>query len=126
MGAAILRDGRVLAARRRGVEGSAGGWELPGGKVEPHESPEAAVVREVREELGCDVVVTGRLTGQQQIAPGYVLHVAIAALVSGEPVALEHETVRWLGPTELAEVEWLPPDLPFLAELRNYLGEEGQ
>ncbi len=121
MGAAIIRDGRVLVARRTAPDALAGGWEFPGGKVEPGEQPEAAVVREIREELGCEITVTGQLAGEQPIKDGYTLRVATATLDEGEPVPHEHDAVRWLGPEELDDVRWLEPDLPFLAELRELL-----
>ncbi len=122
VGAAILYDGRVLAARRtRPVVG----WEFPGGKVEPGESPEAAVVREISEELGCTVEVTGWLPGESTIGERYVLRVAVARLVSGEPVPDEHDIVRWLGPDQLAEVDWLPADVPFLPPTAQALRPAG-
>ena len=77
VGAAIVRDGRVLAARRTRPESAAGRWELPGGKVEPDEEPEAALRREVAEELGCTIEVVGWLPGRTRIADGLVLAVAI-------------------------------------------------
>lgn len=123
MGAAIIRHGRVLVARRTHPPEAAGGWEFPGGKVEPGEDPDAAVVREIREELGCDVAVTGHLAGDSPIKDRYVLRVAIATLVDHEPVPHEHDAVRWLGPEELGDVEWLKADLPFLPELRALLLE---
>ncbi len=123
MGAAIVRDGRVLAARRARPEGLAGGWEFPGGKAEPGETPEAAVVREIAEELGCTVEVTGHLAGEVTIREGYTLRVAVARLSEGEPVPREdeHDAVRWVGPEDLDELTWLEPDLPFLDELREVL-----
>ena len=123
MGAAILRGGRVLAARRTFPEDVAGGWELPGGKVEPGEMPEQAVVREVAEELSCRIEVIGHLSGEAPIRDGYTLRVALARLVEGEPIPAEneHDAVRWLGPEELDEVRWLGPDVPFLDELREIL-----
>jgi 8-oxo-dGTP diphosphatase len=123
VGAAIVRHGRVLAARRAAPSAVAGGWEFPGGKVEPGEDPSAAVVREVAEELGCRVAVTGLLGGETEIREGCTLRVALVELVAGEPVPLEgeHDAVRWLGPGELDRVAWLPPDLPFLPELRDRL-----
>lgn len=121
MGVAIVRDGRVLAARRTDPPELAGRWEFPGGKAEPGEDAEAAAVREIHEELGSDVVVTGHLRGEQHVKPGYVLRVALAGLVAGEPVPHEHDAVRWLGPEELDDVTWLAPDVPFLDELREVL-----
>jgi len=123
VGAAIVRAGRVLATRRTRPPEAAGRWELPGGKVEPGEEPEQALVREVREELGCTVGVTGTLTGEQQIRPGVSLRVLLAELVDGEPIPHEHDALRWLGSEELKDVAWLAPDEPFLVELREVLRE---
>jgi 8-oxo-dGTP diphosphatase len=120
--AAVLRDGRVLAARRTRPDHAAGRWELPGGKVEPGESPEDAVVREVREELGCTVRVTGRLSGVEPVGERLELRVLVTELVDGDPVPLEHDAVRWLASGELDLVDWLGPDRPFLPELRERLG----
>lgn len=125
MGAAIVHEGRVLAARRTSPPDLAGGWEFPGGKVEQGEDPRAAVVREVAEELGCGIEVTGMLSGEAPIREGLTLRVAVAALVAGEPVPVEaqHDAVRWLGPEELDGVAWLEPDVPFLDEVRGLLKE---
>ena len=113
VGVAIQRGARVLAARR------AGGWEFPGGKVEPGEGPEQAAVREIAEELDCTVEVTGWLEPEVEVRPGLVLRVATARLVAGEPVprAGEHDALRWLAVDELDSVTWLPADRPFVAVL---------
>jgi len=121
VGAAILRDGRVLAARRTSPAATAGRWEFPGGKVEPGETPEAALVREVVEELGCRIEVTGWLAGEVPIGASHTLAVARARLVEGEPDPLEHDLVRWLAAAELGDVDWLEADRPFLPELRRTL-----
>lgn len=124
---------RVLAARRRGPVETGGSWELPGGKCGAGETLASAAVREIREELDCDVRVTGRLAGAQQIRPGLTLEVVVAELEPthgpagwgpGEPRALEHEELRWLAADELDQVEWLPADVFFLKELAGRL-EEG-
>src|SRR3954468_16557655 len=122
VGAAILRDGRVLAARRTSPPEAAGRWELPGGKVEPGETPEAAVVREVAEELGCRIAVSGWLPERVPIGDRHVLTVALARLVDGEPVPHEHDEVRWLAAGEVDSVDWLDPDRPFLVGLGKHLG----
>jgi 8-oxo-dGTP diphosphatase len=121
VGAAILRDGRVLAARRTSPAAAAGRWEFPGGKVEPGETPEDALVREVVEELGCRIEVTGWLAGEVPIGASHILAVALAQLVDGEPDPVEHDLVRWLAAAELGDVDWLEADRPFLAELRQTL-----
>jgi 8-oxo-dGTP diphosphatase len=119
--AAIVADGRVLAARRVRPADLCGGWELPGGKVRRGESAAEAVAREVREELGCEVRYVRRLEGAVQISPGYVLSAHLVALVSGEPALHEHDALRWLRTDELDDVAWLPADRPFLGELRELL-----
>jgi 8-oxo-dGTP diphosphatase len=121
VGAAIVRDGRVLAARRTSPPSAAGRWEFPGGKVEPGESDAESLVREVAEELGLAITVTRWLTGEAAIGETHVLRVAVASSDGGEPVPTEHDEVRWLAAGELDEVDWLEPDRPFLAELSGLL-----
>lgn len=115
VGAAIVSDGRVLAACRSAPVELAGGWEFPGGKVEDGESEADALVRECREELGVEVAV-GRLIGTQSITDGVVLHVYLAEHLLGYPEArLDHDEVRWLAADDLNSVGWLPADQPMLA-----------
>jgi 8-oxo-dGTP diphosphatase len=115
VGAAVVRDGRLLAARRTAPPEAAGRWELPGGKVDPGESPDDALVREVDEELGCRVAVVRWLDGEQPIGDIHVLRVALCRPVEGEPVAgSDHDELRWLAPDEVDAVDWLEPDRPFL------------
>jgi 8-oxo-dGTP diphosphatase len=121
VGAAIVRDGRVLAARRTFPLEAAGRWEFPGGKVEPGETPETALVREIAEELGCTVEVGAWLPGAVAIGVRHTLTVARVRIVDGEPVPHEHDAVRWLGPDELDDVDWLDADRPFLPALRAVL-----
>jgi 8-oxo-dGTP diphosphatase len=114
VGAAIVRAGRVLAARRSAPPELAGGWEFPGGKVEPGESDGTALARECREELGVSIVVA-ELLGTTELGPARELRVYRAELVSGEPRALQdHDELRWLGAGELESVRWLPADRPLL------------
>lgn len=122
MGVAILDEGRVLAARRAHPPALAGFWELPGGKLEPGESVEAAAVREIHEELGCAVDVTEVLDGSSPIGHDLALRVVLARLVEGDPVPHEHDAVRWLRADELDEVTWVEADVPFLDPLRDLLG----
>ncbi|MGN6605860.1 MAG: (deoxy)nucleoside triphosphate pyrophosphohydrolase [Jatrophihabitans sp.] len=118
--AAIVRDGRVLAARRSRPEAVAGGWEFPGGKVEPGETEAEALVREIDEELGVRVIVERRLAEASDASITLALHTA--HLPSGEPVAgADHDELRWLGYDELESVEWLPIDRALLAPVRRLL-----
>jgi 8-oxo-dGTP diphosphatase len=121
VGAALVRDGRVLAARRTAPAAAAGRWEFPGGKVEPGETPDDALVREIAEELGVTIEVRRWLDGAAPIGTAYELVVALAVITAGEPAPTEHDQVRWLAADELEDVDWLEPDRPFLPELRRRL-----
>ncbi|GAA1772740.1 MULTISPECIES: (deoxy)nucleoside triphosphate pyrophosphohydrolase [Streptomonospora] len=128
VGAAILRDGAVLAAQRSHPPQMRGRWELPGGKVDPGESDTAALVRECEEELGVRIAPLRRLGGDVSFparvgGPAAVLRVWLAELPDGqpEPRALEHLSLRWLKADALSEVDWLPADVPFLTDIRPLL-----
>ncbi|HEX6149856.1 (deoxy)nucleoside triphosphate pyrophosphohydrolase [Nocardioides sp.] len=122
VGAAIVQDGRVLAARRTTPAAAAGRWEFPGGKVEPGEPPEAALEREIAEELGCRISVGAWLPGVVAIGDRYELVVATCTLLEGEPTPVEHDATRWLAAGQLEAVDWLEPDRPFLLPLLDHLG----
>ena len=111
----------MLAARRTTPVEAAGRWEFPGGKVEDGEAPEAALIREIEEELGCTISVVRWLPGQVPISDRHLLRVALAQLDAGEPDPREHDAIRWLGPSALSIVDWLEPDRPFLVPLRDSL-----
>lgn len=121
VGAALLRDGRVLASRRTQPPHLAGLWEFPGGKVEDGENDAQALRRELREELRVEVSVGARLGDDLLISDTAVLRVYLCRLLSGEPAMLDHDEHRWLGVDELADVPWIPVDLPLLEELRAML-----
>ncbi|MFD5034227.1 (deoxy)nucleoside triphosphate pyrophosphohydrolase [Streptomyces sp. NPDC058405] len=119
---AVYDRGRLLAARRSAPPELAGRWELPGGKLEPGEGPEGALVRELREELGVETQPVERIPGEWPLKPGFVLQVWTARLLSGEPRPLEdHDELRWLGPDEIHTVDWLDQDRPAVAEAARRL-----
>jgi 8-oxo-dGTP diphosphatase len=129
VGAAILDQGRLLAAQRGEPPALAGGWELPGGKVEPDESEYEALVRECREELGVEIAPRDRVGGDWPLANGMVMRVWTADLLAGEPAPIEdHLACRWLTPETLYDVDWLPADLPIVEEVARYLppGQDGR
>jgi 8-oxo-dGTP diphosphatase len=127
VGAALMDgDGRVLAARRAAPPAElAGWWEFPGGKVEPGETPQVALARECREELTVEIEV-GDLVGSVPIAPaGRRLDVYLGRITAGEPVPLVHEELRWVRAVDLADLPWLPADLPLVEALRRRLDAAG-
>jgi 8-oxo-dGTP diphosphatase len=126
VGAAIVRDGRCLAAQRGPDMRLPGKWEFPGGKVEDGEDPRSALAREVREELGLEIEVgellgTGRDDGGESAVR---LDVYLATLAGGELRLLEHGDVRWLAPAELDSVDWAAADRPVLPLLHARLRGE--
>jgi 8-oxo-dGTP diphosphatase len=122
VGAAILADGRLLACQRSEPPEVAGRWEFPGGKVEPGEDELEALVRECQEELGVVIRVLDRVGEDVPLAHGWaLLRVWLAEIESGEPQALEHSALTWLGPDELDSVPWLPADAPIVAEVAKVL-----
>jgi 8-oxo-dGTP diphosphatase len=123
VGGAVLHDGRLLAARRSAPPELAGRWELPGGKVEPGESEEQALVRELREELGIDVLPLERIPGEWPLRPGLVLRAWTARLLSGVPQPLQdHDRLRWLTPGSVGAVPWLDQDVPAVTWAATRLG----
>ncbi|MGC4867673.1 (deoxy)nucleoside triphosphate pyrophosphohydrolase [Micromonospora sp. DT53] len=123
VGAAIIRDGRVLACARSAPPEVAGMWEFPGGKVEPGEAETDALIRECAEELAVRVEIGDRVGRNVRMAHGRsVLKVYAARLLGDDqPQALEHEALRWLTADELDSVTWLPADAPIVAALRPLL-----
>ena len=123
VGAAIIRDGRVLACARCAPPEVAGVWEFPGGKVEPGESETDALARECVEELAVRVEIGDRVGRNVRMAHGRsVLKVYAARLLhDDQPQALEHSALRWLSADELDTVTWLPADAPIVTALRPLL-----
>lgn len=119
----------LLAARRTEPRSLAGGWELPGGKVDQGESAVEALHREVMEELGVDVVlgdlVEGPLDrGRWPLGTAYAMSVFMATITAGDPQPLQdHDQLRWLTIDDVYAVEWLPADLPIVEALAARLRE---
>jgi 8-oxo-dGTP diphosphatase len=124
VGAAILDGDRLLAARRREPPELAGGWELPGGKVDPGESDEQALVRECREELGVLIRLLDRVGGDWPMGTTAMLRVWTAEVVDGTPQPLEdHSELRWLEPSRWYDVAWLAADLPVVRAVEQLVLE---
>lgn len=123
--AAIIRDGDKIFATQRGRGEFKGGWEFPGGKIEVGETPEEALVREVREELDTEIKVGELVETVEYDYPTFHLSMDCfwAEVVSGDFVLKEHEAAKWLVKDELGSVEWLPADVGLIERLREMLGK---
>lgn len=123
---ALVRDGRLLLTRRPDADPLAGFWELPGGKVEADETPEAALAREWREELGVEVESSSPLTFASGAPDGrhVTLLVFLVRTLRGEPSPIGVAEVRWTTPGEAAELPLLPADRPVVEHLA--LGGDGR
>ena len=112
--AAIIRDGDRIFATQRGYGEYKDGWEFPGGKVEPGETPQEALVREIKEELAADIAVGELLTTVEYDYPSFHLSMDCfwAKLAEGSEIQLlEHEAAKWMPVDNLDTVEWLPADM---------------
>ncbi len=118
--ALIERGGRVLAAQRPAGKAQGLLWEFPGGKLEAGEAAEAALGREIREELHVEIVLGARLADAVHDYGKFAITLTPfrATLRDGgaEPHAAEHAALRWCTPAELRTLEWAPADVPIVAE----------
>ena len=111
--AAIIRQGERIFATQRGYGDYKDGWEFPGGKIEPGETPEQALVREIREELAMDIKVERHVVDVSYDYPKFHLEMGcfLCRIAEGTPHLLEHEAARWLEPADIDSVGWLPADV---------------
>ena len=126
--AAVIRDGDRIFAAQRGYGSAKDGWEFPGGKIEPGESPEQALIREIREELSAEIHVDAFLHTVDYDYPQFhlTMHCYMCSL-TGEALHLnEHEAARWLGATDLHSVRWLPADEELLPLIEASFAELAQ
>ena len=116
--AIIIRDGKLFATQR-GYGEWKDLWEFPGGKIEPEESQEDALKREIREELATEIEVGTLLTTVEYDYPKFhlIMHCYLCTIISGELSLLEHEDARWLTTDELDSVKWLPADKDVIEKL---------
>lgn len=111
--AAIIRRNDRILTTQRGYGEFKDGWEFPGGKTERGETPQQALVREIKEELKSEIRVGEKLCTIEYDYPKFhlTMHCFWCDLLDGEPVLLEHEAARWLTTDELNSVDWLPADV---------------
>jgi 8-oxo-dGTP diphosphatase len=118
LAAVIEQDGRWLLCLRPARKRHGGCWEFPGGKVEPGESHVEAARREMREELGVEVVEAGDVLCSHHDPDSPFVIDFVAVRITGEPRALEHEALRWVTPDEAAGLPLAPADRAFVEECR--------
>ena len=125
--AGVIRDarGRILLARRTEGRDLAGSWEFPGGKVEPGERPEAALIRELKEELGIDVneacLAPFVFTSHAYESFHLLMPLYLCRRWSGVVTAREHAGLAWVKPNKLSDYPTPPADEPLVAWLRDLL-----
>lgn len=123
--AIIIENGKVFATQR-GYGEFKDGWEFPGGKIEPGETPEEAIVREIKEELDTEVEVIELLDTVEYDYLNFHLSMGcfICKIKSGDLVLKEHEAAKWLTKDTLGSLEWLPADMGLVGEIEKYLKED--
>ncbi len=120
--AVIVQDGKVFVTQR-GYGDFKGWWEFPGGKIEPGETPQQALKREIQEELGVTISVGQLLCTVNYDYPAFhlVMHCYLSEILSGVIELKEHESARWLTATTLNGVKWLPADKDVVEKLETIL-----
>ena len=127
-GAVILRTNpdtnkKEIFATQRGYGDYKDGWEIPGGKLEPGETPEACIVREIREELATEIKAEKILGVVDYDYPNFhlTMHCILCTIVSGDLKLLEHEAAKWVTKETLRSVDWLPADQLILDKIEEIL-----
>jgi len=117
--AVIERNGRILLARRASSAHGPGGWEFPGGKLEPGESPQACLARELHEELGIAVRVGPLVSDHLHHYPRHTIRLIVyrVDILSGQPAPRCHLELAWVAPHDLRSFNLLPADLPVVDAL---------
>ena len=122
--AAIIHDKEgCIFATQRGYGDYKDGWEFPGGKMEPGESPEQALKREIWEELETEIIVEWLVKTVEWDYPQFhlTMHCYWCHVNSGSLTLKEHEAARWLSPDQLDNVDWLPADQVVVEQLKVWL-----
>lgn len=124
--AAIIREGNKVFATQRGYGDYKDGWEFPGGKIEPGETPQQALTREIKEELDTDILVGDYLTTIEYDYPAFHLSMQCfwCQIVDGTPVLKEHEAARWLDLEHIDSVDWLPADQTIIELIKEKMVDQ--
>ena len=119
--AAIINDGENVFSTQRGYGEFKGGWEFPGGKIEPGESQENALKREIQEELDIDIEVNKYIGTVNHDYEKFhlIMHCYICTADKSKIKLIEHEAARWLNKSTFMEVDWLPADIKILDAVKT-------
>ena len=117
----MIAGNALLVAQRARPPELAGLWELPGGKVAAGETDEAALARELKEELGVDVTVGARLGVDVALNPTTALRAYLVSQTGGTLHPIDHRALKWITVDELDDLDWVPADRTWLAELKQAL-----
>lgn len=125
---AVITDkaGRILAAQRpySEIKYKSYKWEFPGGKIEENERAEEAIIREIREELDCEIIVGHKLGELEHNYPDFKLKMDLFLCVLKEgssPKALEHNQIKWISPQEIDTLDWIEADRQILPLIQKQL-----
>ena len=118
----IDNQNRLLAAQRSEIMSLPLKWELPGGKIEPNETAEECLVREIKEELDIEIEILKKLPSNRHTYPNIIVNLIpfISKHVSGAITLKEHANYRWLNGNELLDLNWAEADVPILHNFLNY------
>jgi len=123
--AIIERGGKILAARRGAAQSQAGLWEFPGGKLNKDETAAQSLVREIKEELGIEIIPKTPLSPVIHNYPTITIELIpfISHIISGEPVPQEHSEIMWIEPRDTLKLEWAAADIPVVEEYLQRYGK---
>lgn len=119
VGAVIVKDNKILCAQRGASTTLPGKWEFPGGKIEKNERPQQALIREVKEEMLCDIDVGEQIDHEVYEYDFGIVHLTTfyCKLLEGEPTLTEHKSMKWVSPQDLLGLDWAPADIPAVEKI---------
>ncbi|SQC57041.1 CTP pyrophosphohydrolase [Listeria newyorkensis] len=121
VGAVIIQNDKILCAQRAENTSLALQWEFPGGKIEKDETPQNALIREIQEEIDCQITIGEQLEHTIYEYDFGIVHLTtfLCHLIQGEPKLLEHNAIKWLKPSDLTSLTWAPADIPAVQKLQQ-------
>lgn len=119
--AAIIKDTDHIFATQRGYGEFKDGWEFPGGKIEDGETPQEALIREIKEELDTAIAVEKLIDVVEYDYPTFhlTMYCFLCTVVSGDLILKEHEAAKWLTKNQLRSIDWLPADIKLIDKIEK-------